>query len=324
MTTESLTTLLGNFFDDPKVNSFRLMTQGKENVTALVEMPGNKVIVRMWGETHGYMGMHSENDIDDEIAFMGFCYDNDIPVPKLFRSKSGRLYEKSSQGRRYAIMDYVEGDSPQRFTEDMTIQIAKTMARMHLIVADFAFPKPRSWPGTVLDMTNERIKRFEVGELGPQSADVTAAVKLYQALLKECDLGVLPQAVIHGDIMWENMKFKDGELKGIFDFGDCRESYFVEDIAKSLLFAFESSQHCIFGEDGSNVPVFLRAYQTVRKLTPAEKQSLSLFFLSRILYQYIGYEAKVIKGQAEYKAKADNTIARYMQHLSFFTQESYE
>jgi Ser/Thr protein kinase RdoA (MazF antagonist) len=215
-------------------------------------------------------------------------------------------------------MEYVDGDSPTNFTDSMTTQIAETMARAHLLVANFAFPKPRSWPGSVLDMTNERIARFEAGELGVNS-DISEAIVHYRTLLEKCDLDSLPSGVIHGDIMWENMKFKDGELQGIFDFGDCRESYFVEDIAKSLLFAFESPVHSIFGENGENVPAFLRAYQTVRPLTAAESQSLPLFFLSRIIYQFLGYEAKIAKGQTEYSSKATDTLARYNQHKAFFT-----
>lgn len=321
MTIETITVLLGNFFDTPRVNSFKLMTQGKENITALVTMPSNKVIVRIWGDTHGYMGAHSKDDIADEIAFMSFCYNNNIPVPKLFRSKSNRLYEKSPEGQYYTVMDYVDGNSPQFFTEVMATQIAQTMAHMHLMVTGFTFPKPRSWPGTILDMTNERIRRFEAGEFGTPDADIIEAANLYQALLAQCNLTALPRGVIHGDIMWENMKFKDGKLSGIFDFGDCRESYYIEDIAKSLLFAFESPRHSIFGENGDTVPVFLESYQTIRKLTAVEKQGLPLFFLSRILYQYIGYKAKIIKGHAEYQSKADSTLARYKQHMPFFTQE---
>lgn len=324
MTTELLTSFLDNFFDDSKVMSFRLMTQGKENTTVLVEMPSQRVIVRMWGETHGYMGVHSDNDIEDEVTFMNFCYENDIPVPRLFRSKSGKLHEKTSEGQCYTVMEYADGDSPQRFTQDMTMQVAKTMAHMHTLVAGFTFPQPRSWPGTILDMTNDRIKRFEAGELKVSRPELANIISHYKSLLKICDFDALPKGVIHGDIMWENIKFKDGKLQGIFDFGDCRESYFVEDVAKSLLFAFESPDHCIFGEDGKNVPVFLRAYQTVRPLTDLEKQSLPLFFLSRIIYQYLGYQAKIAKGQTEYESKANATIARYKQHEAFFNQESYE
>lgn len=324
MTAEFLTSLLDRFFDSPGVKSFKLMTQGKENTTALVEMADMRVIVRMWGETHGYMGAHSEDDIDDEVAFMKFCQEHSVPVPRLFLSRAQKLYEKTPSGQCYVVMEYADGDSPQLFTKDMTEQIARTMARMHLLVADFVFPRPRSWPGTVLDMTNDRIARFTSGELKADSPDIVEAIRHYQSLLKGCNLDALPRGVIHGDIMWENMKFNDGKLQGIFDFGDCRESYFVEDIAKTLLFAFESPIHSIFGEDGKNVPIFLQAYQTVRPLTDAEKQSLPLFFLSRVIYQFLGYQAKIAKEQRGYQTKADSTIARYNQHKAFFAQESHE
>jgi hypothetical protein len=86
---------------------------------------------------YGYTGVHSENDIEDEVVLMNFCYENDIPVPRLLRPRSGRLYEKTSRGQCYAVMEYVDGDSPRQFTQDMTVQIAETMARMHMLVADF-------------------------------------------------------------------------------------------------------------------------------------------------------------------------------------------
>lgn len=324
MTIDFLTSLLNSFFDKPDIVSFRLMTQGKENTTALIKMAdGNHIIARLWGETHGYMGTHSEGDIKDEIAFMDFCSSHDLPVPRLFHSKLNNPYEQAPDGRYYAIMEYVDGDSPQRFNKSMVIQIAETMARMHLLVADFVFPEERSWPGTVLDMTNDRITRFEAGEFSTKSPEITEAIAHYRTLLQTCDLEALPRDVIHGDIMWENIKFKDGKLQGIFDFGDCRESYFVEDIAKSLFFAFESPEHSIFGETGKNVPVFLDAYQNIRQLTAAEKQSLPLFFLCRFIYQTLGYYAKIAKGKTEYETPATDIIARYTQFRSFFDQTSF-
>lgn len=323
MTLESLTDLLGNFFDTPKVTGFQLITQGKENTTALVQMPAKHVILRLWGKTHGHMGIHSENDIKDEVAFMEFCRNQGIPVPKLFHSKAGRLYEKSPDGQMYAIMEYVGGDTPKQFTKDMTVQVAKTMAKIHLLVADFSFPEPRSWPGTVLEMTNERIKKAESEQTISIDPAIQKAITHYRTLLKNCNLETLPKGIIHGDIMWENIKFKDGKLEGIFDFGDCRESYFVEDITKTLLFAFESPEHSVFGENGENISIFLQAYQSVRKLTTEEKQSLSLFFLSRILYQLFGYSTKAAKGDATYEARVEGVIARYNQHLSFFIRESF-
>lgn len=328
MDTAFFTQLLTAYFDNPVVTSFKLMTQGKENTTALVETGAGKIIVRIWGETHGYMDGHSDNDITDEVAFMDFCHSKGVPVPQLFRSKSGSLYKKTADGQAYAVMEFVDGQTPTNFTSDMAAQIASTMARMHLIVQDFAFPAPRSWPGSVIDMTNDRIARFEAGDFalnGSDAALVRQATHQYRALLAECNVDALPTGIIHGDIMWENIKFKDGQLHGIFDFGDCRESYFIEDIVKSLLFVFESPEESLFGKDGQNVAIFLQAYQQIRPLTEAEKQSLPMFFLNRFLYQVLGYCAKVAKGQTKYNARIADLIARYKQHQGFFTQaKNYE
>lgn len=324
MSTAILTQLLGNYFDNPVVASFKLMTQGKENTTALVQTADSKIIVRLWGETHGYMGEHSDANIEDEIAFMDFCHNNAIPVPRLFRSKAGNLYEKTPTGQAYAVMEFVDGETPTNFTADMAAQIATTMAQLHLLVKDFTFPQPRSWPGTVLDMTSDRIARFEAGDFTLSESDaatINQATQQYRRLLQNYDPAVLPTGVIHGDIMWENMKFKDGKLHGIFDFGDCRESYFVEDIVKTLLFAFESPTESVFGKDGQNVTVFLQAYQQVRPLTEDEKQSLPIFFLNRFLYQVLGYCAKVAKGKTEYTTLVTDVITRYQQHRTFFMQD---
>lgn len=326
MTSEYLTGLLAAFFDNPRVQTYKLMTQGKENTTALVTTDAGKVIVRMWGETHGYMGTHSDDDILDEITFMDFCRKQGAPVPMLYRSHAGNLYEKTPDGRAYGVMEYVEGNSPQQFTPEMVEQIAMVMARLHLAVADFSFPAKRSWPGTVLDMTNTRIAAFEAGDFVMNQEDTALlqeAIRHYQKLLDSCNLAALPSAVIHGDIMWENIKFQGAQLAGIFDFGDCRESYFIEDITKSLLFAFESPNHCMYGETGENIGIFLRAYQRVRPLTNVEKQSLRLFFVSRFLYQTLGYCAKVSKGETEYQAQVNNVLARYKQHKPFFEAETY-
>ena len=315
----SLTQLLGAFFENPQVVDFRLITQGKENTTIKVDLPDGPIIVRIWGETHGYMGVHSNADIADEVAFMDFCRRNGAPVPRLMPAKDGSLYQKTPDNCCYAVMEYVDGETPQNFTDDMAAQIAKTMAQMHVRTADFTFPEPRSWPGSVLDMTNDRISKYEAGELAVDDDQTIAeAIAQYRTLLAACDLSALPKGVIHGDIMWENIKFKNGKLHGIFDFGDCRESYFVEDIAKTLLFVFESPEHCVFGQNGHTVPVFLQNYQAVRQLTKAEEHSLPLFYMSRFLYQVLGYYIKAAKGKTECLELARSTIARYNQHRAFF------
>lgn len=322
---ERYTHLLEKYFNNPNITSYKVMSEGKENTSVLLEGDFGSVILRIWGETHGYMGQRRLSDIEAELSFMSLCADNSIPVPKLYPSLTGGRYETTPEGAYYAVMDFARGESPHDSTPDMITQVATIMATMHKLVIDekFTFESKRSWPGTVVDMTNDRIAKFEASADDPAEAFVAEVITTYVAKLSRHDLSRLPQGVIHGDIMWENMKFLDGKLSGIFDFDDCRESFFVEDITKTLFFEFESAEHSLFGADGQNVGVFLAAYQKVRELSPAELNAIPLLFITRFLYQVLGYYAKLDKGQQDYRAKIDGLVARYKHHQSFFDAEDW-
>lgn len=285
LTNAQLKQLLEPYFDEPAVESFSRMTQGKENWIYVVNGDFGVVVVRIWGD-HSSMGWRLESDINGELDLMEACNNAGVPTPTLFRSKNGNRYEYTPQGRWYAVTSYVPGESPSSFDADMAVQIASEMAKMHMVAAKFSFPAKRSYPGTLVERTESKI-----ASLSPASSDeqlqLDDLISEYSELLAKADLTQLPTGAIHGDIMRENIKFDNGRLSGIFDFDDCRESYFVEDIAKSLIFEFQSPELCIFGERGANAEAFLRAYEASRPLTTSEHQLLPLICMSYFVYQAI-------------------------------------
>jgi|GEM_PF-2015427 len=322
MSDELIQVALDNYFDSPHIFSAKVMAQGKENTSILAEGDFGKVVVRVWGATHAYMGARQAGDIMSELAFMQFCYERQFPIPKIYTSKQNRTFETLPDGAQYAVMGYVEGETPTKFTTAMTHEVATLMASLHKAVADFSFPHKRSWPGTLIEMTNDRIQQFEAVVFDQADAPQEFLKRLiarYKKQLEEheADLAALPIGVIHGDIMRENIKFKDGKFEGMFDFDDCRESYFLEDIPKTLLFEFENPEHCLFGEDGKNVAVFLDAYRSVRPLSESEETMLPIFFTARFMYQVIGYYAKLAKDKS-YLNKILQSMDRYEQCKNFF------
>jgi Ser/Thr protein kinase RdoA (MazF antagonist) len=321
---ELILSALKAYFEDPQIFSTTIMAQGKENTSVFVEGNFGKVVIRIWGATHAYMGVRHEGDVVSELAFMQFCYDHHFPVPKIYKAKNNELTQTLPNGEQYAVIGYVEGESPRVFSSEMVSEIAATMAALHIAVADFTFPQGRSWPGTLIEMTEDRIHQFEavVYDLAdlPQES-LKRIIARYQKQLKQSKaaLQALPKGAIHGDIMRENVKFKDGKLEGIFDFDDCRQSYFIEDIVKTLLFEFESPDRCVFGEDGKNVHIFLDSYRATRALTDAEEALLPLFLTARFIYQLIGYYAKLAKDKS-LLVNIQQSIERYEQYLSHHLQ----
>lgn len=298
------------------------MQQGGENTTIHARGSFGQKVIRFYGETHSGIGKRKQSDIEGEIAFMMYCHENAIPVPKIYSSKSNNYYERLYKNSSwYIVLEYIEGRSAGSFSPHMVSQIAKTMAKMHLLAEDFRFTSPRAWPGTSLELAELRSEKFL--KLPCENSDSmyifvkNQVINLRQSVAS-FGLSNLPTGVIHGDIMWSNMKFDGEELRAIFDFDDCRESFFIEDIAKTILYPFHLSERCIFGADGSNVDIFLKSYETIRILTDQEKAALPLLFLARIVYDTTNYYLKISSGGATPRHELQEYIKRYYLNQKFF------
>lgn len=249
----TLKTALSLYFDNFKIVSQEQMKHGVENTSIkLVLADDRQLIMRIWGEEHSHMGPRKLSDITGELAFMIHCYEAGVAVPKVHISKLGKPYSQLDSGQYFVLMDYVPGTSPQDLTPTMVQQIAEAMAHMHLVAQDFTFPEPRSWPGTLIEMTERSIVDYsQNSELDASLRDYLRDIRgTYLAQLQDIDLEALPSGPIHGDIFWENLKFEGEKLAGIFDFDDCRTSYFLEDILKTLIFDFDDPVHRFYGENG--------------------------------------------------------------------------
>jgi homoserine kinase type II len=280
--------ILDRYLPDAKVVGYKIVDQGAENTTVIVSLSTGRVVVRVLGEHHSAIGVRKDEDIKSELSFMEYCRTGNIPVPRVFRSKADNLYEVLPNGTKCIMMDYVEGEAPCNFNRPMIATVAETMARMHNLVKDYEFSDGRSWPGSILDTTLTRIKNYQ--KLGRDSSDpnrqlLHKSIDKFGHMQTQVDVGALPQGVIHGDIMWQNIKFSGTKLTGILDFDDCRYSYFIEDIAKSVIFDFDIEDRSMFGFDGQKADIFVREYRRVRVLSALELRALPLFYLARFIYQ---------------------------------------
>jgi len=275
------------FFVAPQVLKVTFFKMGAENTTALLEGNFGRVVLRVWGESHSRMGARQTTDIQDELDFMEACRSKQLPVPAVHASLAGNTFETLPDGRKFAIMDYVEGDEPAHFTKPMIEALASSVAAMHVLGQDYEYPAPRSFKGTIVDLAHERIAEYRKN--GGADEFVEYLVSRLEQGLAHIDITALPSGPIHGDIMYQNIKYVDEHLTGIFDFDDCRESYFIEDITKTLFFAIEDPVHCVLGNDIENAKLFIKAYEQVRTLSEAEKTALPTLCTARMVYELLKY-----------------------------------
>lgn len=275
------------YFDDPVVTDTRFFKMGAENTTALLKGNFGSVVLRVWGEKHSRMGSRKLSDIEGELAFMEACRSLRLPIPKVYHSLAGHEFEALPDGRRFAFMDYVEGEEPAHFTQPMIETIATAVAKMDVLGQTFTYPVPRSWEGTIVDLTYERIEEYRLK--GTQDAFIEYLIGRLDQEVPKIDLSKLPFGPIHGDVMYQNIKFVGERLSGIFDFDDCRESYLIEDITKTLYFSIEDPTHCVLGNTIANAKVFMRAYERVRPLSEEEKAALPVLSTARFTYELLKF-----------------------------------
>ena len=309
---DTLEYALEKYFVNPIINRTQFFKLGRENTTVLVEGNFGTVVLRVWGELHSRMGARTDGDIQDELAFMQACREQQLPIPKIYISKVGRNYSELADGRKFSIMDYVPGQEPTNFTPPMIEELATTIAQMNTLSETFVFPAPRTWQGDTIEVVQERIKEYQA--LNSPDAFVDYLVERLQKQLAQIDITAVPRGPIHGDIMYQNIKYDGQHLSGIFDFDDCREGYLIEDIAKTLYFVLEDPTHAVLGDDIHNAKLFLDAYQCVRPLNDAETRALPTLSLARFICDLLKFylhgatrpnaaEIRVAKQAAYYKFK---------------------
>ncbi|HSW79377.1 MAG TPA: phosphotransferase [Candidatus Saccharimonadales bacterium] len=312
---------LAKYFDNATIKSFKHLKQGVENTSIFVDIGHAQIVVRFWGDANHHAGVRNESDILGELGLMQLYTANGLPVPKIYTSLAGNIYERYADGSPYVVMDYAHGELPQDFTSDMVGQVGKVMGKMHLLAPGFNYPQERAWPGNVIKLADDRanlyLKNYGTSQ-GDEHEFTRKVITDFKAAAAKADLADLPQGAIQGDIMDENMKFENGKLTGIFDFDDYRYSFFLEDIVKTLFFKFENPSTCLFGKDGSNYAAFLESYESVRPLTPQEKTALPLFCFTRFVYNVVNYYKKVAEGKEEYRARIPASIERYQQFERYF------
>ena len=224
-----------------------------------------------------------------------------IPVPEPAANARGELLH-TVQGKPAAVVDKLAGKSELNPAVVHCEAVGAMLARMHLAGRDFGLQQPNLrglpwWNETVpvvLPHLDEAQAALILGELAYQNH--VASLPAY---------GALPRGPVHADLFRDNVMFDGETLCGFFDFYFAGHDSFLFDLAVTL------NDWCIFhgdaGADGmhdeARARAMLAAYQSVRPLTPAERQLLPAmlragalrFWLSRLWDWHLPREASMLK-----------------------------
>ncbi len=227
-----------------------------------------------------------------------------VPVPDPAANADGDVVHRL-QNKPAAVVNRLRGASELAPSAAHCATVGAMLARMHLAARSFGMRQPNLrglpwWNETapvVLPHLEAEQAQLLRAELAYQNH--VAAQSLYTAL---------PRGAIHADLFRDNVMFAHDlgqggapELTGFFDFYFAGEDCWLFDLAVCL------NDWCIDLATGTTADdrtqAFLRAYESVRPLSAAERQLLPAmaragalrFWLSRLWDYYLPREASLLK-----------------------------
>lgn len=234
------------------------------------------------------------------LRLMQHLANHGLPVPKPEADARGNLVHPL-QGKPAAVVNKLAGKSVLQPEPSHCATVGGLLAQMHLAGRDFV-PHQANLRG--LSWWNETVPVVLPFLKPDQSALLRAELAYQNHLATLSAYQALPRGPIHADLFRDNVLFVDDKMGGFFDFYFAGDDSFVFDLAVCL------NDWCIRHggpqdgqHDAPKAEAFLRAYESVRPLTGAERGLLSpmlraaalRFWLSRLWDLHLPREASLLQ-----------------------------
>ena len=191
-----------------------------------------------------------------------------IPVPDPQADAQGRILH-SVCGKPAALVNRLRGRSQLAPQAVHCAAVGDMLARMHLVGRSFALQQPNL---RALPWWNETAPVVLPHLDAAQAALLQSELDWQNRVAQSADFAALPRGPVHADLFRDNVMFDGEALTGFFDFYFAGVDSWLFDLAVAL------NDWCIDLPTGAHhaerASAFLRGYQAVRPLTPAERSLL--------------------------------------------------
>jgi homoserine kinase type II len=240
--------------------SYKGIAEGVENTNYLVHASKGTFILTL------YERRVATADLPFFLGLLEHLSKRGVSCPLPVRNLKGEILSEIS-GRTAALVTFLEGVWLRRPKPEQCFAVGQALAELHLAGADFAIRRenalgPRGW--------HSLFHGFEAraDEVMP---GLRALISDELAYLDSRWPNSLPSGVIHADLFPDNVFFLGDTLSGLIDFYFACNDALAYDVAICLnAWAFEPDQ--AFNIEKGRA--LLKGYQSVRPLTPAEREAL--------------------------------------------------
>lgn len=276
-------------YDVGALVSLKGIAEGVENSNYLLETDRARFILTL------YENRVDPADLPYFHNLLAHLHRAGSPVPRFIDDRNGHWLQDVN-GKKACLIEFLPGISVSEPTAAQAEAVGKSLARMHVAVADFAEAKPNPLGQSSWKPLFERCDATAADGLQPG---------LYNDVAGECDWletnwpEGLPLTAVHTDLFPDNVLFRGDDVGGLIDF------YFACTDFRAFDLAVTHAAWC-FNSDGDEFhpdvsTALIAGYLSVLKLTAEEKRAFpvlargaSLRFLLTRLYDWINTPADAL------------------------------
>ena len=271
------------------LQSLRGIEGGIENTNYFVSCDAGEFVLTLFERL-------SAEQLPFYLHLMKHLADAGIPVPDPQADAVGNLLH-SVCSKPAAVVNRLHGRSQLAPQAVHCAAVGGMLARMHLAGRSFPLQQPNL---RALPWWNDTAP-VVLAHLNPAQAELLQSELAWQnQLAQSSPYAALPRGPVHADLFRDNVMFEGELLTGFFDFYFAGVDSWLFDMAVAL------NDWCIDLDTGAHhaerASAFLRGYQAVRPLTPAERSLLPAmaragalrFWISRLWDYHLPREAQVL------------------------------
>ena len=258
---DDLTNFLARY-DAGTLLSYKGIAEGVENTNYLLHTSGGTFILTL------YEKRVDPADLPFFLGLMEHLFSNGLTCPQPVRDRQAQVLN-SLGGKHAALVTFLEGVWPRHPKPLHTGETGQALARMHQAGAGFALTRrnalgPAGWRPLYLKFADR------ADSILPGLAKLIGGELDYLEAHWPADL---PQGVIHADLFPDNVFFVGEKLSGLIDFYFACNDSLAYDLAICLnAWCFEQD----FAFNITKGRAMLKGYESVRPLTPGERQAMPL------------------------------------------------
>ncbi|MGG0208469.1 phosphotransferase [Bacillus mycoides] len=285
------------FLPGCSVENFRILPNGTENTSILVQTLSQSYLLRIstLPITHS-MANTIKCIVQQEIEFMEKLRENKILIPKIYKTINGDsyIYKKDNQQIIIAVlMEWIDGVH-EEYTIHNVRETAKNMAALHKISRNlFPFqgiPNKRNYSifSNRLEETEQIRTTFFPSIIYKELKSIYDPIS---QILKD-NYVKSPQLLIHNDLKADNIFWKNNYLVGIIDFADSRFSIIEEDLG---VFIWDMCDYLTSKNEGITeyLDAFLNSYfEQNNEFSLFQKEIAILYAIDRYLTINLHYLVK--------------------------------